>query len=299
MHPRPSGPSALWKPCSLVMRGRMSLNTVWSMLLLVAGGYGALLLFLYFFQSRLLYLPNLPSRELIAMPDTVGLAYEPVTITTDDGVALDGWFIPARQARGVLVFFHGNAGNISHRLDSLKVFNDLGLATLIFDYRGYGRSQGQPSEQGTYRDAKATWRYLVEERRIAAQDIVFFGRSLGAAIAVHLATEHTPKALILESAFTSVPDMAAEVYPFLPVRWLARFRYDTEAYLQSVSCPVLIVHSREDDIIPFAHGRRLFAVAHEPKQLLEIRGGHNDGFIVSRQTYVDGLDTFLKAHVGQ
>ncbi len=275
----------------------MSLNTVWSMLLLVAGGYGALLLFLYFFQSRLLYLPNLPSRELIAMPDTVGLAYEAVTITTDDGVTLDGWFIPARQARGVLVFFHGNAGNISHRLDSLKVFNDLGLATLIFDYRGYGRSQGQPSEQGTYRDAEATWRYLVEERRIAAQDIVLFGRSLGAAIAVHLAIEHTPKALILESAFTSVPDMAAEVYPFLPVRWLARFRYDTEAYLQSVSCPVLIVHSREDDIIPFAHGRRLFAVAHEPKQLLEIRGGHNDGFVVSRQTYVDGLDTFLKAHV--
>ncbi|MFQ5881515.1 MAG: alpha/beta hydrolase [Candidatus Methylomirabilales bacterium] len=282
-----------------MMRVGMPLNSVWSILLLVAGAYGALLLVLFFFQSRLLYLPNLPSRDVIATPERVGLAYEPVKIVTDDGVTLDGWFVPVRQARGVLLFFHGNAGNISHRLDSLKLFNDLGLATLIFDYRGYGRSHGKPSEQGTYRDAEAVWRYVTEKRHTAVQDIVLFGRSLGAAIAVHLATEHTPKALIIESAFTSIPDLAAEVYPFLPARWLARFRYSTEAHLQSVSCPVLVVHSRDDEIIPFAHGRRLFAVANEPKQLLEIRGGHNDGFVVSRQAYVDGLDTFMRAHLGQ
>ncbi len=279
------------------MRGGMPLNSILSILLLVASAYGVLVLVLFFFQSRLLYLPNLPSREIIATPDSVGLAYEPVTLITDDAVTLDGWFVPARQPRGVLLFFHGNAGNISHRLDSLKIFNELGLATLIFDYRGYGRSHGQPSEQGTYRDAQAAWRYLTEERHSPAQDIVLFGRSLGASIAAHLASEYTPKALIIESAFTSVPDLAAEVYPFVPARWLARFRYSTEAHLRSVSCPVLIVHSRDDEIIPFAHGRRLFAVANEPKQLLEIRGGHNDGFLVSGQTYVDALDTFLKAHL--
>lgn len=275
----------------------MPFSNVWSILLLVAGAYAALLVFLFFSQSRLLYLPNLPSREVIATPEEVGLAYEPVTIVTEDGVSLDGWFIPARQSRGVLLFFHGNAGNISHRFDSLKIFNELGLATLILDYRGYGRSQGRPSEEGTYHDANAAWRYLTEQRRIAGEDIVFFGRSLGAAIAAYLAAKHTPGALIIESAFTSIPDIAAEVYPFLPARWLARFHYNTKAHLRSVSCPVLVVHSRDDDIIPFAHGRRLFTAANEPKQFLEIRGGHNDGIFVSRQSYVDGLDAFLTAYV--
>lgn len=281
------------------MHRRKSLSTVWSILVLIVGGYVALLVYLYFFQAHLLYLPNLPSREVVATPEAVGLAYEPVTIVTEDGVPLDGWFVPARQARGVLLFFHGNAGNISHRLDSLKVFHELGLATLIFDYRGYGRSRGQPSEEGTYRDAQAVWRYMAEERQTVPKDIVLFGRSLGGAVAGYLATMHAPAALIIESGFTSVPDLGAEVYPFFPVRRLARFRYETEAYLRSVSCPVLIVHSRDDEIVPFAHGRRLFAAANEPKQLLELRGGHNDGFLVSGQAYVDGLDTFLKTHLGR
>lgn len=281
------------------MRQGLPLNSIWSILLLVVGGYAAIVLFMFFFQSRLLFLPNLPSRDIIATPQSVGLAYEPVKITTEDGVTLDGWFLPAHQARGVLLFFHGNAGNISHRLDSLEIFNQLRLATLIFDYRGYGKSDGSPSEEGTYRDAEAAWRFLTEERRTAAQDVVLFGRSLGAAIAVHLAARHTPGAVIIESAFTSIPDLAGEVYPFLPARRLARFRYSTETHLQSVSCPVLIVHSRDDEIIPFAHGRRLFAVANEPKQLLEIRGGHNDGFIVSEKSYVEGFDSFLQTHMGQ
>jgi hypothetical protein len=275
----------------------MTLSNVWVILLLVVGGYVALVLILFFFQSHLLYLPNVPSRDVVATPDDAGLAYESVTITTEDGVTLDGWFIPGRPARGALLFFHGNAGNISHRLDSLKIFNELGLTTLIFDYRGYGRSGGQPSEEGTHRDAEAVWRFVTEGRRVPAREVVLFGRSLGAAVATHLATRHTPGALIIESAFTSIPDLAAEVYPFLPARWLARFRYSTQADLASVSCPLLIVHSRDDEIIPFAHGQRLFAAANEPKRLLELRGGHNDGFLVSRRIYTDGLHTFLEAHL--
>jgi len=279
------------------MRSRMPFSNVWVILLLVGGAYGALVLILFFFQSHLLYLPNVPSRAVVVTPDDAGLAYESVTITTEDGVTLDGWFVPVSQARGLLLFFHGNAGNISHRLDSLKIFNELGLATLIFDYRGYGRSGGEPSEEGTYRDAEAVWRFVTEGRHIPPRDVVLFGRSLGAAIAAHLATRHTPGALIIESAFTSVPDLAAELYPFLPARWLARFRYSAQADLVSVLCPLLIVHSRDDEIIPFAHGQRLFAVANEPKRFLELRGGHNDGFLVSRHTYVDGLHTFLQAHL--
>ena len=166
-----------------------------------------------------------------------------------------------------------------------------------YDLRGYGKSEGSPDEEGTYRDAEAAWRFVTEGRHIPPGEVVLFGRSLGAAIAAHLATRHTPGALIIESAFTSVHDLAAELYPFLPARWLARFRYSTQADLVSVLCPLLIVHSRDDEIIPFAHARRLFGVANEPKQLLELRGGHNDGFLVSRRTYMDGLHTFLEARL--
>ncbi len=275
------------------------MNAFWSILLPVVGIYALLVLFVFVSQSRMIFYPEIPSRKIMMTPEQIGLVYEPVQLVTDDGVKLDAWFLPREHARGVLLFFHGNAGNISHRLDSLQLFHDLGLAVLIFDYRGYGRSEGRISEQGTYRDAEAAWRYLTEQRNIPARDIILFGRSLGAAVATQLATRHTPGALMIESAFTSVPDMAADIYPFLPVRWLARFQYATGEYLASVSCPVLVVHSRDDEIIPFKHGERLFELAKEPKQWLPIRGGHNDGFIVSGRNYVDGLDGFLTAHLGR
>jgi len=275
------------------------LSTVLSIVMLVAAGYAAVLLGLYAFQSRLVYFPNMPSRALGPGPDSIGLAYETVEIITEDGIRLDAWYVPAREARGTVLFFHGNAGNISHRLDSLRVFNQLGLSTLIFDYRGYGRSEGKVSEQGIYRDAEAAWRHLTGERGIPAAEIVLFGRSLGAAVAASVASRHRPGALIIESGFVSVPDMAAELYPWLPARWLARIGFPTGDFLKSVSCPVLVVHSRDDEVIPFGHGLRLFEIAREPKQLLELRGGHNDGFLVSGRRYLDGLDAFLAAALGK
>lgn len=226
-----SAPTAFWS------------SLIWQTVLFVTIAYVALTVVVFLRQPSLIYYPNMPSREVTATPDQVGLTYEPVEFTTEDGVHLDGWFLPAKQQRGLLLFFHGNAGNISHRLDSLRIFHDLGLSTFIFDYRGYGRSEGKTSEEGTYRDAEAAWRYLTVERGIPAQSIVYFGRSLGASVAAHLAMKNTPNALILESAFTSAPDMGARAYPFLPVRWLARFQYNTKEYLKSVSVPVLIVHS--------------------------------------------------------
>ena len=263
-------------------------------LLVVGVIYVALVGLLFFSQSRLLYFP---SRHIFATPDRIGLIYEPVEILTEDGIKLDGWFLPAPQRRGILLFFHGNAGNISHRLESLKIFHDLGLSVLIFDYRGYGRSEGTISEPGLYRDAEAVWRYLTEEREIPPEDIVLFGRSLGAAVAAWLAARHQPAALIMESAFTSVPDLAQSLYPIFPARWLARSRYSADEYLKSVTCPVLVVHSREDEIIAIRHGRSVFATAREPKRFLEIRGGHNDGFFVSGRLYTDGLDSFLRTHL--
>lgn len=272
-------------------------STIWHILVYAAIAYVTFASVIFLLQSRLIYYPNMPSRAVTATPDQAGLIYEGVEFGAEDGVRLDGWFLPAEMPRGVLLFFHGNAGNISHRLESLRIFRDLGLSTFIFDYRGYGRSEGKVSEQGTYRDAEAAWRYLTVERGIPEQSIVYFGRSLGASIAAHLAMTHVPKALILESAFTSAPDVAARTYPFLPVRWLARFQYNAREYLESVTAPVLIVHSPQDEIIRFEHGRALFASANEPKRFLEIRGGHNEGFLVSRKPYVDAIDAFLRDHL--
>lgn len=267
------------------------------LLILVALVYGFMLLFIFLYQSHLLFLPNIAGRSVDATPATVGLAYESVTLTTSDDVELDGWFLAAEQARGVILFCHGNAGNISHRLDSLLLFHRLGYSVLIFDYRGYGRSQGRPTEAGTYRDAEAAWHYLVDKRRIEPGHIILFGRSLGAAVAAHLATVQQPGALILESCFTSVPDMAAELYPLFPVRLLSRLRYSVVDSLKKLSCPVLVVHSPDDEIIPYSHGERIFAAARPPKAFLELRGGHNEGFLITGPAYAQGLADFLSAHL--
>ncbi|WP_438501568.1 alpha/beta hydrolase [Nitrosococcus oceani] len=232
-------------------------------------------------------------------PAQIGLAFETVTLSTEDGITIKGWYLPAAKERGTILFFHGNAGNIAHRLDSLRLFHSLGLSSFIIDYRGYGHSQGHPTEVGTYQDAQAAWHYLTQQRQIPGRKIIVFGRSLGGAIASQLAAHTQPGALIVESAFTSIPDLAAELYPFLPTRWLVRFQYPTENFLQKATCPVLIIHSRDDEIIPFAHGQALFKAALLPKQLLVLNGNHNDAFLVSERAYLQGIDAFLQTYFDQ
>jgi uncharacterized protein len=271
----------------------MSWNGLMSFIAVAGLGYAGLVLVMYLSQASLLYLPDLPTRELVATPAAIGLEHESVELRTADGVALHGWFVPHPQPRGVLLFCHGNAGNISHRLESIRTFHELGLSVFIFDYRGYGRSEGSPSEQGTYLDAAAGWNHLVGERGIPPESVVVFGRSLGAAVAARLAADQPVAALIVESAFTSAPDLAAELYPWLPARWLTRFDYATADHLARLASPVLIIHSRDDEIVPFDHARRLYALAGEPKRLLELDGGHNDGFVVSHADYRAGLREFL------
>ena len=246
----------------------------------------------------MLYLPGMPGRSLDMTPADVGMEYEDVWIETADTVSLHGWFIPGQSAR-TLLFFHGNAGNISHRLESIRQFRSLGLSVFIIDYRGYGQSKGRTTEKGMYRDAEAAWRYLTRDRGIDASDIVIFGRSLGASVASWLAAEYPPSALIVESSFTSVPDIAQELYPWLPARWLSRLKHATRDYVRDVRCPVLVVHSRDDEIIPFHHGEAIFAAASEPRSLLEIRGGHNDAILVDEQNYLEGLGEFLSGIRGE
>lgn len=265
---------------------------MWLVAGILASAYGGLALLLFICQAHLVFYPG-TGRELIATPTKIGLPYEDIHLKTSDGISLHGWYIPAPQPRGTVLFLHGNAGNISHRLDSVQMFHRLGYSTLIFSYRGYGKSDGTPSEQGTYRDAEAAWRYLTEQGRIAPCGIVLFGESLGGAVAAWLAARQKPAALVIASGFTSVPDLAQHIYPYLPVWWLARIGYDTRENLHSVVAPVLVAHSPDDEIIPFEHGRALFAAANPPKQFLELAGGHNDGFIFMRESWARALGDFL------
>lgn len=259
----------------------------------IAIAYTVILVLVFLFQPRLVYFPQF-ERELALTPRSAGLDYEEVNLRAADGVKLHGWWVPAQNARGAVLLLHGNAGNISHRIGYATMFNRLGYAVLLVDYRGYGRSSGTPDEEGTYRDGEAAWQHLAGARGFKSSDIVLVGESLGGGVATHLALEHPPRALVLASTFTSVPDLGAQVYPWLPVRWLARIKYDNVSRIARVAAPVLIAHSRGDDIIPFSHGEALFAAAREPKQLLALSGGHNDGFLFMREEWMAAVGAFLE-----
>jgi hypothetical protein len=244
--------------------------------------------------SRLIYHPDRDMREA---PTDHGLPYECVDLKTQDGMTLSGWWIPVCKQRGVVLFCHGNAGNISHRLDSILIFKRLRLSTFIFDYRGYGKSDGRPSESGTYLDAEAAWHYLVQTRKIQPEHIIIFGRSLGGSIAAWLAQDHHPRMLIIESSFTSMRDMVKERFPWLPARLVRNYQYHTSQYLQKARCPVLIIHSRDDELIPLRMGQELYEAAKEPKEFLEIAGSHNRGFMDSLTHYESALGTFISRYL--
>jgi pimeloyl-ACP methyl ester carboxylesterase len=269
-----------------------------NIVLAVAAFYAILVLLLFVMQSRLIFHPEI-GRDVTTTPRAIGLAYEEVWLEAGDAVRLHGWFVGRAEPKGVVLILHGNAGSIALRLDWLRMFHDLGYASLIVDYRGYGRSSGTPSEQGTYEDAGLAWNHLTQARGFAARDIVLLGESLGGPIAAHLAARESPRALILHSTFTSVPDVAAQIYPFLPVRWIGRFDYDTRAYLRRVRSPVVVAHSPGDEIIAYSHGQALYAAAPEPKVFIELSGGHNEGFIFRRREWVAALAQFLERAAAQ
>ncbi len=246
---------------------------------------------LYFMQPTFLYSPV---REVICTPGELGLDFESVVFESGDGLRLNGWYIPAKHAEFTVLFCHGNGGNMVHCLDSINIFYNLGLNCFIFDYRGYGDSEGKPTEEGTYLDSEAAYKWLTEVKGTSPQDIVIFGRSLGGSIAAHLAGKVEANALIIESTFTSYVDMGRKFYPYMPVRWFARFSYRAIDYVRTVHCPVMIIHSRGDEIVPFEFGLELYEAANEPKEFVEIFGTHNDGFLVSGEIYRDAWRKWLK-----
>ena len=260
-------------------------------------GYLLLVAFVYARQGSMVFFP---SKEIEATPRDIGLAYEDITLSTEDRKNISAWFVPSGKERGVVLFCHGNAGNISHRLDSIRIFHDLGLSVLIFDYRGYGRSEGSPTEKGTYLDAEAAWAYLVNARKVRPEKVILFGRSLGAGVAAEMALRHRAAGLIMESAFMSVPSLGSKFFPYLPgylIRLISRFHYSNIDKISTIGVPKLIIHSPQDEIIPFEHGVSLFEKATAPKEFLRITGGHNEGFMLSGRTYIDGLDRFVASSV--
>jgi fermentation-respiration switch protein FrsA (DUF1100 family) len=267
-----------------------------SVIFIIITVWVSLCLLIYFFQDKLVYFPH---NKVETTPTAISLQHEDITLTTNDGVQLNAWWIPHPDSRATLLFFHGNAGNISHRLNSIGIFHRLGLSVFIIDYRGYGNSTGTPSEQGTYIDAETAWNYLVNEKNIPPENIIIFGRSLGGAVATELAEKHTSAALIVESSFSSITDIGKHYYPYLPTRLLARIKYPTINRIPNIKSPVLIIHSIEDDIIPYENGKLLYEAAKEPKSFLQINGDHNNGFMISGEKYINGIDSFISNILGK
>ena len=265
------------------------------LLLTLAAVVLALTLLMLAFERQLIYFPL---RVLELEPGALGLRHEEAFLVAEDGVKIHAWLLPLAGARRVVLVCNGNAGNVSHRLGrALEMQRRLGVSVLLFDYRGYGRSEGSPDEEGTYRDARAAYRYATEAKGVPPGALVLFGESLGAAVAVQLALERPAGALILESAFTSIPDMARAAYPFLPpVGPLIRTRYETLAKVPKLALPLLVLHGERDEIVPLAQGRRVYEAAGGPKRFFPIPGaGHNDTYVVGGDAYWRTLAEFLEA----
>ncbi|MBI4698252.1 MAG: alpha/beta hydrolase [Nitrospirae bacterium] len=248
-----------------------------------------LFFFIRHLEKRSLYYPL---REIETTPDAIKLDYEDITLTTKDGVQISGWFIPAQNPRATLLFCHGNAGNISHRIEKIQMFNALGLNVLIFDYRGYGTSKGSPSENGLYLDAETMYENLLHKKNAPPGQIIIYGESLGGAVAIDLAGRRESAGVIIEDSFTSAPDMGKKVFPFIPA-FIYQSRYDSLQKIKNIKGRKLIFHSIDDEIIPFEHGRKLFEAASQPKEFVRLRGGHNDAFAISRGLFMEKIDSFV------
>jgi len=243
-------------------------------------------------QKRVIYHP---ARELELTPDRIGLTYEDVFLETSDGIAIHGWYVPAPEARTALLFLHGNAGNISHRLDNVARLHERGITVFIIDYRGYGLSRGTPSEQGLYADARAALSFLRKRAAASRQGVAVFGRSLGGAVAVDLCSQETCPRLILESTFTSAADMAREIFPLLPLGRLLPERFDSESKIRAVRAPLLQFHGTRDSVVPYRLGEKLFRAAPGPKRFIPIPGaGHNDTYERAGPGYFEAIREFLE-----
>jgi len=261
----------------------------------IVGVFLILVAFLYFNQEKLVFVPT---RQLEATPDEMGLEYEDVFIEVEPGQRIHAWYLPCRNdsvsAPKTVLFCHGNGGNISHRLDTGEYLTRLGVNVLLFDYRGYGLSDGQPTEENTYADADAAYHWLLNEKKVRPEDLCLFGRSLGGAVAVELGSRAPCAGVMIESTFTSVAAMGHHMYPFMPIKLLVRYNYDTLGMIGRLTRPILVAHSPQDELVPYEMGRALYDAAREPKVFVELSGGHNERLYFASRDYFENLRRFLK-----
>jgi hypothetical protein len=238
-----------------------------------------------------------PDPTLVGTPADLGLTYEEVFFTTEDDVRLHGWYVPFQKSPITLLWFHGNAGNISHRLENIALLHQhVRVNVFIFDYREYGKSQGQISKAGTFRDAVAAFGYLCSRADVDPSRVVLFGRSLGSALATAVAVERSCLGIILESAFTSTDDVMRLYFPFLPPLPPGTIKYDSLALIGKVKVPKLVIHGEHDEIIPLWMGKRLYEAAFPPKEFYLIRGAtHNDTYLAGGEAYFEKLKEFMDA----
>lgn len=264
-----------------------------TLIIIIVGLFLAFAVFLYFSQGRLVFVPG---RTIEVTPDEVGLAYEDLYLTSSRGEKINAWYFPGDSlpatAKTVL-FCHGNAGNMSDRLETAQFLLDLGLKVMFFDYRGYGLSDGQPTEENVYADALTAYQWLRDTKHVPPGDIFIFGRSLGGAVAIELALQTESAGLVVESAFSSAADMGKLLYPFMPVKLLIRYRFDSKTRIGRVNCPVLINHSPDDALIPYEMGRTLFELAPADKRFIDLTGGHNELGYYDNPLYINGLREFF------
>lgn len=268
---------------------------VFKITLVAIGTYAAFVLYLYFMQNKMLY-PA--SRQVWRTPSDWSWQYESVRLEVENYTTI-GWYIPLENARAVVLFSHGNAGNIADRLESIELLRSFGLSVLVYDYGGYGDSTGSPSEKRTYADIRAMWDYLIQEQGYSEDKIILFGRSLGGAVTMQLAPDVHAGAVILESTFKSIPHIVHDYWPFVPAKLLAKNQYPSIDEIPNVNSPLLIIHSPDDEIIPYQHGIDLYEAASQPKTFATISGNHNYGFVDSGESYRKIWDDFLTSIFGK
>ncbi len=233
-----------------------------------------------------------PTRVIQATPHQIGLVYEDIFFKTSDHLTLHGWMVTHPKARGTLLFLHGNAGNISDRLEKISLFHEFDLNVFIFDYRGYGKSEGKPSEGGLYRDTSAAYDLLTKREQVFPEKIIAYGASLGGVLAIDLASQKPLAGLILDSTFSTAADMAKSMFPGIPV-FVLRTKMDSLKKVKHVVVPKLFIHSPEDEVVPIQLGKKLFAAAGNPKEFLEISGTHNEGYRNSQPLFAEKIKSFI------
>jgi len=289
----PSDPSNCKKiPLSRIIKKKLR-RPMLIIIITIAGTYLVLCLLLFFFQNRFVFVPK---RNIYNTPAAYKLAYDDLTLKTGDGNTVNAWYIPTNKAEYTILFCHGNAGNLGNRIESIDFFHRHGFNVMIFDYPGYGKSSGTPSDKNVIDSAEVAWKYLTEDRKTPENKIIVIGRSLGGAPASHLAAKYKPAMLCSEAAFISAKEVGRDIMPILPTSLLCRVNLPTGKNIAKANCPVLIIHSPDDEIIKYRHGKALFKLAPDPKEFHSLPGGHNDCWFIDQKKYANILKSFLNKH---